>query len=648
MLVFFILLIALSARKNNSFFKRHAYALAFVTATLFLLHPVQTQTISYVIQGQLEGIATLLTLSMTLCFLQLTATSNTIARYSLTTILFIFATFSCGTKEIAIVSPLLILLVDWFFVAQGSWQSLKKRWLLHALIALTIIGLYMYLLKPRFFFDILRLNTIAQNNLGNVITQNPTDPITPLHYFISQFKVILHYLWIFIWPFGISVEYDWVLAPHFFAPDCIGPLLLLMFLGTMLAKLLRNNPTDLIGFGALWFIISIIPRSSIIPSPELLVDYKTYLGSFGWLFILAAGLIKGTEWCIAQSKKLREVFADEKMRFALIMLFILPLGLATAFRNTVWRSGLDFWGNIIKNAPGKARAYNNYGVDLSQNYGKFAESIPYFKQALAMDKKYRDPYNNLAVAYAATKNLDLAIETLRESLRMSPYYPEAYNNIASFLLEKNDYVQAKKALDMAIQLRPTYGKAHFNLGRMYYNQGEHEKSWEHFKKCCMQADLDNETGFSAYGKMSLVVKKYDDAIIGCTKALECNPNNMEAIFNLANAYFFTKQYEKAAHMYERVTKQNSSDARIWYNLGETYFMLDRAQEALHCFEKIKANPQSMPQLYLRMASCHEKIGAPQKALELLQTVIAQKDLPEAVRKKTQGALTDLEQHYKLT
>ena len=41
MLVFFILLIALSARKNNSFFKRHAYALAFVTATLFLLSAPQ-------------------------------------------------------------------------------------------------------------------------------------------------------------------------------------------------------------------------------------------------------------------------------------------------------------------------------------------------------------------------------------------------------------------------------------------------------------------------------------------------------------------------------------------------------------------------------------------------------------------------------
>jgi hypothetical protein len=39
------------------FYKQHAPLLAFLTAGLFLLHPVQTQTVSYVVQGQLEGMA---------------------------------------------------------------------------------------------------------------------------------------------------------------------------------------------------------------------------------------------------------------------------------------------------------------------------------------------------------------------------------------------------------------------------------------------------------------------------------------------------------------------------------------------------------------------------------------------------------------
>jgi len=52
----------------------------------------------------------------------------------------------------------------------------------------------------------------ARNNIGNLLTEKFTDKITPLHYCISQFKVMLHYIRIFIWPFGICIEYDWKLV----------------------------------------------------------------------------------------------------------------------------------------------------------------------------------------------------------------------------------------------------------------------------------------------------------------------------------------------------------------------------------------------------------------------------------------------------
>ncbi|EKD48512.1 MAG: hypothetical protein ACD_64C00272G0001, partial [uncultured bacterium] len=119
-----------------------------------------------------------------------------------------------------------------------------------------------------------------------------------------------------------------------------------------------------------------------------------------------------------------------------------------------------------------------------------------------MDKDYRDPYNNLAVAYAATHQIDRAIETLQHSLRNNPYYPEAYNNIASFLIEKKEYDQAKRALHVALQLRPYYGKAHFNMGRVLMEQGESELAWESFRKACMEADLDNEAGFFGLARCS--------------------------------------------------------------------------------------------------------------------------------------------------
>ena len=78
------------------------------------------------------------------------------------------------------------------------------------------------------------LKMAVKNNIGNVLTHNPAIQITPYYFFISQFKVVLHYLWIFIWPFAISVEYDWKLAKSLFAADCIIPLMILMCIGAFI------------------------------------------------------------------------------------------------------------------------------------------------------------------------------------------------------------------------------------------------------------------------------------------------------------------------------------------------------------------------------------------------------------------------------
>src|SRR5207249_2559265 len=120
----------------------------------------------------------------------------------------------------------------------------------------------------------------------------------------------------------------------------------------------------------------------------------------GWLFLLASGLIFIIKKAIQKYKDSKIVSHAIYGPTFLCLLLAIPLAVSTTKRNIIWSSGLEFWGNIIQNAPGKARAYNNYGVDLSQKMHKFQESVPYFKKAIAMDGNYPDPCNNLAVAYA--------------------------------------------------------------------------------------------------------------------------------------------------------------------------------------------------------------------------------------------------------
>jgi tetratricopeptide (TPR) repeat protein len=642
LLVYYIVQTALSYRKEDSFFTRNASTISLVTALLFLVHPVQTQTVSYVIQGQLEGMACLFILAITLTFLKLAHAKTHAAYYGLVALLLSLGALSSGSKEIAIMSPVLVLLVDWFFVAQGSLKKLLERKWLHLSLFGVVGGCYIYFLKPHFFTQILGFQMEAKNNIGNVITKDPTLTITPLHYFISQFKVIVHYLWIFLWPLGISVEYDWKLVEHFFAPDCILPFLALVALATTIFYRLRKNSTDLVSFGLLWFFIAIAPRSTIVPSPELLVDYKTYPASLGWLLVIAAGLVMLGKFVLSKVHA-KEPQPAYKHAFGLagIALIAVPLSVMTVQRNTVWRSGLDFWDNMIKNAPGKARAYNNYGVELSQRQQKFKESIPYFQQAIAMDKYYPDPCNNLAVAHAALGDTDAAIDAMRQGLKINPYYPEGYNNLASFFMRKKDYAQAKASLETALRLRPWYGKAYFNLGRLHLELNEQEKAWECFKKCCTEADLDNEMGFSAFGKCSLQLSKYDDAIFAFNKILEMNPNDPEAPFNLGNTYYMKKEYAKALVFYEKVYATNQNDPRLWYNLGETQFSLGNHRESLKWFEKVGQLPTAPANAYLRIAACYETLEQPKEAYAIL-TAMRNRPMEAEALKTVKSLMADLE------
>jgi tetratricopeptide (TPR) repeat protein len=636
-IIFFFLLLALRKLRSQSFFRNNALAIATLTSMFFLLHPVQTQTVSYVIQGKLEGVATFFIILMAFCFWVAFTTRSALLCILMQGLYFVLAALACGSKEIAIMSPFLIMLVDWFFVAQGSRYQMRSRLFFHCCSCVIVYGLYIFFLKPEYFTAIFSLSHHVPNNLGNVITEAPLQHITPGIYLISEFKVILHYLWIFIWPFNMSVEYDWVLSKGFFAPDSFFPFLALAIIGFVVYRILVKNNINLCAFGMIWFMICIAPRSTIIPSAELIVDYKTYAASFGWLFVVSCGIV----WLVnffTEQVKAETTGNYIAIHGALAVLCMSALGYLTMDRNTVWRSGLEFWGNMLKNAPGKARIHNNYGVELSQKLQKYQESIPYFQHAIAMDRYYPDPHNNLAVVYAYLNRLDDAIREMKEGLRINPNYAEGYNNIAAFYLQKGSFEAAEQYLKNALRIRPNYGKAFFNLARVYTEQGKIEMALEQYKNACTRADLDNSFGFSVFAKFALDNKYYDEAVLGYNKLIELEPQNVENHFCLGNAYHLAGKLDQAIKAYEYVHSRAPQDIRNTANLGETYYKLKEYAKALSYFEQIEL--KQIPQLAVHIAECYQHMGDINHSKNVLEQAVSL-PLPMDMKNSIQVALNNI-------
>lgn len=573
-LVYCIVIKLLQRLKKESIFTQHSSLIAYLTSALFLLHPVQTQTVSYVVQGQLEGVATLCIMAIVLCFLLLTEYSNKLIQYTLAILMLLIGFLSTGTKEIAIVSPFITLLVDWFFVSQGTWKEFKKRLPIHSLLFATVWGSYLLLLKPQFFINLIGLKMEARNNIGNLLTEKFTDKITPLHYCMSQFKVILHYIKIFFWPFGICIEYDWKLSKSFFSLDCFAPLVTLMACAYYIFLRLQKNTTDIVSFAVLWFFIFILPRSSIIPSSELMADYKTYGASLGIFLLISAGLISFINWFITTKNTNYNLYKNGIAAACIT----LCLGYSTFNRNTVWSSSLNLWGNIIECAPGKVRAHNNYGVALA-SLGKNKEAIHYFKHAINLDKYYPDPINNLAVAYANLKQYDNAIETTKKALQLSPTVPEGYNNLATFYIAKKEYDEAEKCIQKAIQLRPWYGKAYINWTVIHRERGNFEQAFACAYKACTQADFDNEQGFGLYADMSMQAKKYDHAIQAYQKLIALRPSSLNYVLSLAQALALNKNVQEAQTLYQKILDHNKNIVEAQLGLANCLHIMNKDEEA---------------------------------------------------------------------
>lgn len=579
------------------FLNKYKLIISTLISALFLLHPVQTQTVTYVIQGQLEGLATLFVLLILNLFV-ISATTTKKLIYILSTVsLFLIALLATGSKEIVIVTPALIFLIDWFYIAQGDYQKILNRKYIYLSLVILLFGAYLYFLKPAFFKNILLLNSSHANTIGNIVTDSKSDKITPYLYLISEFRVILHYLYIFIWPFNLSFDYDWKLVSSFFDFASFGPFLILLIIAGYIIKRLRKNRIDPIAFGLLWFFIVILPRSSIIPSPELINDYKTYLASFGILLILALSLTKLLVW-------FKNKFNYQNYFYiGTLSIFIIFLGMLTYQRNLVSETELSYWSDIVKKAPNKARNHNNYGIALTK-VQEYKLAIIELKKAISIEGKpanmaqfYWDPYNNLANLYALTNRVQEAVELLEYGLKFNNTAAEPYNNLGMFYINLHDLDRAEFNLRRSLAIKSYHGKALFNLAKVYVLRKQFSQALEFLQTACFNSDLDTEpqahiNALELYANVALHIHNTANIKQICEALLQYKPQDQQALFNLAGVYVDHKDYSKAIKIYQQLIKLEPLDTRYLNNLSEVYRRNHQPRLALETIEQaLKLAPQ---------------------------------------------------------
>jgi tetratricopeptide (TPR) repeat protein len=479
--------------------------LALAVAAIWLVHPLQTQSVTYIYQRQ-ESLMGLFYLATLYCVVrgiegsagQLAGGTRPAGGTLSGRWWFVGAVTCCalgmGTKEVMISAPLVALWYDRAFWAK-SWRALwaRRKGLYLGLFGTWAILAYL-MIANRAAYTEARLLDIAG--------------LTPWQYARSQPGVICHYLALCFWPAGLCLDYGWPVAQT--AVQIVPPALVLAALA--LATMIGSVRYPAWGFLGGCFFLILAPTSSIAPVADLAFDHRMYLPLAA---VVAAVVLVGYEIWQRWSRSTQLVQSAGARRWlppaTIGAVVVLLLGAATYRRNEDYRTAAAIWQDTVKKRPDNLRAYVwlssaeleegdfdrargvieqalQRGIPVAddpqrfaklyynrgranQEQGRFAAAIDDYGQAIALDPKHADAYNNRAMLFGRQGRWDDAIADFLAAEKLAPDYAGLYNNCGVTYRNAGRLAEAIEQLTKAIELDPTAAVPRLNRAICYAKLG---------------------------------------------------------------------------------------------------------------------------------------------------------------------------------
>jgi len=476
--------------------------LALVVATLWAVHPLCTESVSYIIQRgeSLMGLWYLFTL-----YAFIRSLDSPHARAWLVVSVIVCA-LGMATKPIMVTAPVIVFLYDLVFVTRSVRKSLRARWGYHAALVAT------WGILPPLLANAPAVEWETSAGFG-------FKAITPSEYALTQPGVILHYLRLSLWPDSLCFDYRWPVAKT--AGAIVPPLVVLMAVAAATVVAIRRWPS--LGFLGLSFLVLLIPSSSFIPIADTAADHRMYLPLATVLCLVVVG---GNALRMKLAEHLGKPAA---LRYACIVVVLLAgttLIALTRKRNEDYSSSIAIWNDVVTKRPLNARAQNNLGFAYFE-HGRLDAATEHYLEALRMNPDYVEAHYNLGVVFASQGKNSLAIDHYSQALRVNPNYVEAHTNLGAVLAKSGRLDEAAAQYREAIRLNPGEVEAHNNLGNVFLRQGRIAEAASQYQETLRLKPDDPGTHYN-FGLALVRQNKRDEALEHFKTALKLNPNFVQA------------------------------------------------------------------------------------------------------------------------
>ncbi len=379
------------------------------------------------------------------------------------------------TKECAVITPLLIVLLD-VLVAGIAWKTSLRR-TLPLLATLPVIPLLVLMSSAALNGGSLDLSA------GLNIVNSREEPVTHLQYLLTQLTVIAHYLRLILWPSGQNIDPAWETHSTLLSWPVAGALLLHLGLITLTALAFRRwrqvDGRARLGHAAvLWFYLGISISSGLVPLPDMVAEHRSYLPSAGIFIVLA---------CLFDL--LREKMAERPQVFQAIAAgLVLALGTATVLRNLVWSSAETLWADASEKSPGKYRVWSNLGVALTTK-GSEKEAAECFRKSVEIEPAFSNGVLNLSnslLRLGRPQEAISEIDRLNEHSPASATAPAMLYTKALGFFKTGKTGEAAEILAEVLQKDPANAFTHRLLGIIRSQQGRLRESLTHLREASRQ------------------------------------------------------------------------------------------------------------------------------------------------------------------
>jgi hypothetical protein len=438
-------LVFLIVRKIGGWVESDAWKqniLSLFAAGLFLMHPVQTEAVTY-ITGRSDVLSSLLMLAAFLVFVY-----RLPDRISIGWVAMILALLglACGSKEYAVVLPAVLLLTDGFWTSGTAWGAIRKnRTLYSTIVVLGLAGL-------AYVWRILATAPTAGFGIKS---------FTWYQYFFTECRVVWVYLRLFIFPFGQNVDYAFPISQTLLQHGAwlgLAGLVLAVWIGW---RYRARFPLACYGF--FLFLLLLAPTSSVVPILDPIFERRLYLPMIG-LLLIVFDVLRRLSW--------------GKAELSVLLLTILGLsGALTYQRNILWSNAIAMWQDAASKSPSKMRTHYLLGMSLltagrcqqaEQEYAKAATLLP-------VDLKHpttitADILVNWGLASYCLHQTEPGLTRLLQAATIKPT-AQLYSQIGMIYEGLHAWNPSLDFLHRALQLDNSYEPTYVYLGNLYMETG---------------------------------------------------------------------------------------------------------------------------------------------------------------------------------